>query len=314
MKKTIVIALGGNAIKSAGQEGTFEEQYESVNKTTEHIAKLVEAGNKVIITHGNGPQVGDLLLQHDSAKNQVPPFPMFMCGAQTQGSIGFLIQQTLQNHLFKKGIEVNVATIITQVLVDKEDPAFSNPTKPVGPFYEKEEDFAEEKAKGFVFIEDAGRGFRRVVPSPVPKEIVELSSIKNVSNSGIVVIASGGGGIPVVDNDGDYEGVDAVIDKDRAGQLLATELRADIFMVLTDIEKVALNFNTPEQKDLNKMTVEECKKYTEEGHFAKGSMLPKIQAAMAFVENGGEKAIITHPSKALEGLTGETGTTIMNKE
>ncbi len=314
MKKTIVIALGGNAIKPAGQKGTYEEQYESVNKTTEHIAKLIETGNKVIITHGNGPQVGDLLLQHDSAKKQVPPFPMFMCGAQSQGSIGFLIQQTLQNHLFKKKIEVDVATIITQVLVDKDDPAFSNPTKPVGPFYEKEEDFAEEKVKGFAFIEDAGRGFRRVVASPIPKEIVELNSIRNVSDSGIVVIASGGGGIPVVNRDGNYQGVDAVIDKDRAGQLLATKLGADVFMILTDVEKVALNFNTPEQKDISNLSLVECKKYMQEGHFAEGSMLPKIQAAVAFVENGGEKAVITSPSKALEALTGETGTIIMNKE
>lgn len=310
MKETIVIALGGNAIKSAGQKGTFEEQYENVNKTTEHIAKLVKAGYRVVITHGNGPQVGDLLIQHEAAKDQVPPFPMFMCGAQSQGSIGILIQQTLQNHLYETHVNTNVATIVTQVLVDKNDPAFKNPSKPVGPFYKREEDFADEKAKGYVFIEDAGRGFRRVVPSPLPKEIVEIDSIKSVSDSGIVVIASGGGGIPVVDDNGDYHGVDAVIDKDRAGQLLATQLDAQIFMILTDVEKVAVNFNTPEQKDLDTMTIDECKRYMKEGHFAKGSMLPKVEACVTFLECGGQKAVITHPSKALEALEGKTGTTI----
>jgi carbamate kinase len=310
MEQHIVIALGGNAIKSAGQKGTFDEQYKNVSITTSHIAKIVQAGHKVIVTHGNGPQVGDLLLQHAAARDYVSPMPMFLCVAQSQGSIGYLIQQTLQNHLFQIDVKKDVATIITQVLVDKKDPAFKSPTKPVGPFYKSEEEFAEDKEKGYVFIEDAGRGFRRVVPSPMPKEIVELDSIKSVSDSGIVVIACGGGGIPVVDYNGDYHGIDAVIDKDRAGQLLATEAKADTFMVLTDVEKVALNYNTPKQKDLDKITVEECKKYIEEGHFAPGSMLPKMEACIKFVENGGKKAIITHPFVALQALEGQTGTTI----
>jgi len=304
----IVIALGGNAIKSAGQKGTFEEQYENVRKTTEHLAQLVQAGHTLVISHGNGPQVGDLLLQHEAAKNSVPPFPMFMCGAQTQGSIGLLIQQTLQNSFKTLGLEKSVATVITQVEVSESDSGFQNPTKPVGPFYQNEEEFADQKSKGYVFIADAGRGFRRVVPSPVPQKIVELETIKDLVNNGVVTIASGGGGIPVVRRNGLLEGVDAVIDKDSATQVLANALDADIFMVLTDVEKVSLNYKKPEQVDLDKISLVEAKQYINEGHFAKGSMLPKIEAVIKFLENGGRQAIITHPFKVLEALEGKTGT------
>jgi len=303
----IVVALGGNAIKSAGQKGTFGEQYENVRRTTEHLAQLAQAGHILIISHGNGPQVGDLLLQHEAAKSVVPPFPMFMCGAQTQGSIGILIQQTLQNALQKLGSKQQVATIITQVEVSRTDSAFQNPTKPVGPFYQKEEEFADQKAKGYIFIADAGRGYRRVVPSPVPQKIVELETIKELVKNGVVTIASGGGGIPVIRNGGFLEGVDAVIDKDLATQVLANALGADIFMVLTDVEKVSLNYKKPEQVDLDRVSVAEAKKYINEGHFAKGSMLPKIEAVLKFLENGGRQAIITHPFKALEALEGKTG-------
>lgn len=304
----IVIALGGNAIKSAGQKGTFEEQYENVRKTTERLAQLVRAGHRLVVSHGNGPQVGDLLLQHEAAKNIVPPFPMFMCGAQTQGSIGILIQQTLQNALKTLGLENSVATVVTQVEVSETDSGFQNPTKPVGPFYQNEEEFADQKSKGYIFIADAGRGFRRVVPSPTPQRIIELETIKDLVNNGVITIASGGGGIPVVRRNGLLEGVDAVIDKDSATQVLANALSADIFMVLTDVEKVSLNYKKPEQVDLDKISLAEARQYINEGHFAKGSMLPKIEAVMKFLENGGNQAIITHPFKVLEALEGKTGT------
>ncbi|MFH0818451.1 MAG: carbamate kinase [Patescibacteria group bacterium] len=298
----IVIALGGNAIQSANEKGTYEEQRNNIHKTMEKIAELRKAGHEVVLTHGNGPQVGNLLIQHHAGRDQVCALPMFMCGAQTQGQIGYLIQQSLKNIL---GDTANVATIITQVAVDAKDSSFQNPSKPVGPFY-------KEKISDDM-IEDAGRGFRRVVPSPIPDHIVELDVIKKLIDNDVLVIASGGGGIPVVKKENGYEGVDAVIDKDRAGQLLARELEADIFIVLTDVEKVALNYNTPEQKDLNSLTVDEAKKYIVEGHFAKGSMLPKIEAAIEFLEKGhGEKVIITHPFKILEALSGETGTQIIN--
>lgn len=310
MNDTIVIALGGNAIKSSKEIGTYETQYANVKKTTSFIAQLIEQGKNVVITHGNGPQVGDLLVQHDCAKAEIPPLPMFMCGSQTQGSIGFLIQQTLQNHLRERGVRKSVSTVVTQVLVSPNDVAFDHPSKPVGPFYASEEEIQVEKQKGYIFIEDAGRGFRRVVPSPQPLTIVEIDTIRKLIKNDIVTIASGGGGIPVYEEDGSLYGIDAVIDKDMAGQLLAREVDADTFIVLTDVEKVALNFNTPEQKDIDTTSVLECKTYIQEGHFAKGSMLPKIQASIKFLEDGGKKVIITHPFKVLEALNGKTGTII----
>lgn len=310
MKETIVIALGGNAIKSAGQQGTYEEQFDNIEKTTQHISQLIEDEYEVVITHGNGPQVGDLLLQHACAKKEVPPLPMFMCGAQTQGSIGLLIQQTLQNHLRRKHIKKSVATVITQVLVSPNDPAFKNPTKPVGPFYNDRSDFEAEEEKGFVFIEDSGRGYRRVVPSPKPLTIVELETIKHMIHEGIIVIASGGGGIPVFEKEGKLIGIDAVIDKDSAGQLMASELDAQILMILTDVEQVCLNYNTDKQKGISQMSLKECKQYIAEGQFAKGSMLPKIEAVVDFLEEGGKKAIITHPFKVKEAIQGKTGTLI----
>ena len=310
MGKTIVVALGGNAIKSAGQKGTYEEQFENVEKTTKFLAQLIVEGYNVVISHGNGPQIGDILIQNDRAKSQVPPMPMFVCVAQTQGSIGLLIQQTLQNHLRKLKKKTSVSTVVTQILISPNDPAFKNPSKPIGPFYKEKSEFAEEEKKGYVFIEDAGRGYRRVVPSPRPLGIIEISVIKEMINKGVAVIAGGGGGVPVYEKNGKLIGIDAIIDKDSATRLLANDIGANIFIILTDVEKVAINFNTPQQKDISKMTIIECKKYIQEGHFAKGSMLPKIEAAIDFLEDGGEKAIITHPFKVMDAIAGKTGTTI----
>lgn len=309
MNKLLVIALGGNAIKSVKERGTNEEQFRNVRRTTAHLAKLVKKGYNLVITHGNGPQVGNILIQNEMAREAVPPLPMDVCGAESQGQIGYMIQQTLINHFKKERINKGVATMITQVEVDSKDSAFANPTKPVGPFYDKKEGEVLRK-RGVTVIEDSGRGYRRVVPSPIPKHIVEIEAIRSLVKNGIIVIASGGGGIPVVRKEDKYFGVEAVIDKDLAGELLAQELEADLFIILTDVEKVALNFNKPDQVDLDRMTVEEAEKYYQEGHFAPGSMGPKIQSAIKFIEQGGEEVIITHPFKVLEAIAGKTGTHI----
>ncbi len=308
MAKTIVVALGGNAILQKGEKGTFEEQYGNVRKTCKHIVKLIEQGYNVVITHGNGPQVGAILLQNEAGKDLVPPMPLDVCGAESQGFIGYMIQQNLDNLL--KG-KKPVATVVTQVVVDINDPAFNEPSKPVGPFYDEKQAKKLADEKGWVVKEDAGRGWRRVVPSPDPKRIVEASSINALIKAGIVVIASGGGGIPVVEKpDGSLSGVEAVIDKDLAGERLAKEVKADILMILTSVDQVYLNYGKPEQKGISKMTIGEAKKYYEEGHFAKGSMGPKIKAAIRFIENGGKKAIITSPELATDALAGKAGTII----
>ena len=304
-----VIALGGNAIISSREKGTNQEQFHNVSQTTKHLSELIAAGYQIVVTHGNGPQVGNLLIQHAAGSDKVPALPMDVCGAQSQGQIGYMIQQTLRNHLNDLSISRPVTTLVTQVQVDPADLAFQNPAKPVGPFYDAY--WAEQaKAQGLSVVEDSGRGYRRVVPSPLPKHIVEAEAIKILLAQSAIVIASGGGGIPVIEQNGQLTGVEAVIDKDRAGQLLATELGAELFVILTDVEKVAINFNKPNQQNLDHLTFSLANQYIEEGHFAKGSMLPKVQAALAFVQNGGQKAIITHPFKILEALEGKTGTTI----
>lgn len=308
MPKKIVIALGGNAIQTSKETGTYPEQQKNIQRTMEQIAALYKTGAEIILTHGNGPQVGNLLIQHDAAKDKVPALPMFICGAQTQGQLGFLMQQSLQNLL---GSQVNIVTIITQVLVDQNDPAFKNPSKPVGPFY-SEKVGHELQAQGFSVIEDAGRGWRRVVPSPLPKHIMEINTIKQLISNQTLVIASGGGGIPVIMEQGMLTGVDAVIDKDRAGQLLAQEIQADTFIILTDVEKVCLNYQKPNQVELGTINVLDAKNYLAQGHFAKGSMLPKIEAAINFLDTETAKeVIITHPSKLNNALAGLTGTHII---
>ncbi len=311
-KKTVVVALGGNAIIQPGQEGTFEEQMVNVHVTCEQLAHMVESGDyRVVVTHGNGPQVGNLLLQNEAGKDVAAPMPLFALGAESQGFIGLMIQQNLGNLLAEMGKgDIPIATIVTQVVVGKNDPAFANPTKPVGPFYSEEEAKALESDKGYNVREDAGRGWRRVVPSPDPIEINEKAAIRQLVEAKSIVIASGGGGIPVIRENGKLVGVDAVIDKDLAGERLAVDVGASIFMILTDVDSVRLNYNTPDEKVLSNITIDEAKKYAEESHFAKGSMEPKVRAAVRFVEAGGEKAIITSLDQAVAALEGNAGTTI----
>lgn len=315
MKKTAVIAIGGNSLIKEGEKGTIEQQFKAVETTIENVAKIIKAGYNVIITHGNGPQVGNVLIQSEAAKDQVPTLPMDYAGAFTQGGIGYMIQQVARNIFAREGIKNEVATVITQVLVDKNDKAFQNPTKPVGPFYKTKEEIQERIEKeGWVVVEDAGRGYRRVVPSPKPIDIVELNVIKKLIESDVLVIAVGGGGVPVIKDNGGYKGVAAVIDKDWASSLLASEIGADIFIISTGVEKVAINFKKPDQKWIDFMDIDVAKKYIEEGHFAKGSMLPKIEASIQFIEKGGERVIITSPEKLYEALMGNTGTHILSND
>jgi len=311
-KKVVVVALGGNAILQPGQKGTFEEQMKNVETTCKQLTQMVLSGKyKIVITHGNGPQVGNILLQNETAKDVAAPMPLYVCGAESQGLIGYMMQQTLHNLLQDVGKgDIPVATVVTQVVVDENDPAFESPSKPVGPFYSEEEARRLEEEKGYHVKEDAGRGWRRVVPSPDPLEIFEKEAIRQLIAARSIVIASGGGGIPVVKKDGKLEGVDAVIDKDLAGERLAVDVEAKIFLILTDVDQVKLNYKTPRERGISHMTVEEAKRYHAEGHFAKGSMEPKVRAAIRFIEAGGERAIITSLGKAVDALEGKAGTTI----
>ncbi len=312
MAEKIVIALGGNALQSGKSEATAEAQLEVVKKTCEYIAEISAKGYEMGVVHGNGPQVGRILLASETAKDVTPAMPFDVCGAMSEGYIGYHLQQALKYSLKKRGKDFPVLTVVTQMVVDKEDKGFKNPTKPIGPFYTAEEAKALEETKGYAMKEDAGRGFRRVVASPIPEEIVEIEAIKQLWPTSIV-ISCGGGGIPVVKHeDGSLEGVAAVIDKDFAAELLAEQVDADVLMILTEVEKVAVNFNKPDQKDLDELTIEEAKKHIEDGQFAPGSMLPKVEAAMKFVQSGeGKKAIITSLDKAIEALEGKTGTTFV---
>ena len=307
----IVIALGGNALQTKNSAPTAEAQLEVVKQTCEYVAELSANGYELAVVHGNGPQVGRIVLASETAKDVVPVMPFDVCGAMSQGYIGYHIQQALRQALAKRNVDVPVVTLLTQVVVDAADPAFQKPTKPIGAFYSKEE--AEELAatKGYTMKEDAGRGWRRVVASPIPQKIVEIGEVKKLFNDTIVVTC-GGGGIPVIENaDGSLEGTAAVIDKDFAAELLAEELGADALVILTEVEKVAINWGKPNQENLGHMTLAEAQKYVEEGHFAPGSMLPKVQAAMKFVTaNPGKKAIITSLNKAIEALEGKTGTVV----
>lgn len=308
MSKKIVIALGGNALGNDPQE-----QKEAVKYTSKSIVDLIEAGNQVIISHGNGPQVGMINLAMDAASKSeaaTPEMPFPECGAMSQGYIGFHLQNAIQNELRTRGVKKPVATVVTQVVVDKNDPAFQNPTKPVGSFYTKE-DADKMIAKGFQFKEDAGRGYRRVVPSPKPVDIVEIESIKSLIEAGNIVIAAGGGGIPVVKEADDLVGVPAVIDKDFTTAKLAELVDADSLIILTAVEKVAIRFGKPDQEWLAELTVETAEKYIADKEFAEGSMLPKVKAALAFANSkAGRKAMITSLEKAAEGLEGKTGTWI----
>ena len=307
----LVIALGGNALQTKNSAPTAEAQLEVVKQTCEYVAELSAGGHELTIVHGNGPQVGRIVLSSETAKDVVPPMPFDVCGAMSQGYIGYHIQQALRQSLARRNINLPVVSLVTQVVVDKADPAFKNPTKPIGGFYTKEEADQLVAEKGYDVKEDAGRGYRRVVASPIPKRIVEIEEVKMLRDKAIVVTC-GGGGIPVIENDdGSLEGVAAVIDKDFAAELLAEQIDADALVILTEVEKVAINWGKPDQKSLDHMTLEEAKKYCEEGHFAPGSMLPKVQAGMKFVTaNPSKKAIITSLDKAIEALNGKTGTVI----
>lgn len=310
--KKLVIALGGNALQEAGKPATAQAQLEVVEKTSEYIADIVERGYEVIVAHGNGPQVGRIVIQNEVASASTPAMPFDVCGAMSQGMIGYHIQQGLFKVLRHRGINKNVVTVVTQVVVDKDDPKFKAPSKPIGPFYTEEEAKAIAAEKGYTMKEDAGRGWRRVVASPLPVEIVELDAVKTLNDAGFVVVTVGGGGIPVVRNEaGDLEGVAAVIDKDLASEKLARDMDADALVILTAVEKVSINFKKPDQKDLDRMSAAEAKQYIKEGHFAPGSMLPKIEAALNFVESKpGRVAIITSLDKAVDAIEGRAGTTI----
>jgi carbamate kinase len=307
----IVIALGGNALLQRGQKGTVGEQYGNVKKTASKIADLIQRGYKVVITHGNGPQVGATLLRHEAAKAIVPPFPLDACGAETQGFIGYMIQQVLRNELKARGIDKFVITIITRVIVDKHDSAFQNPTKPIGPFYSKEEaSRLKEQRPDLTVKEDAGRGYRRVVPSPDPKIIAERTAIRALVDAGFVVVACGGGGIPIIEDEAQAVGVEAVIDKDLAAQRLATLIGAHVLIILTNVEGAFLNYGTPKQEKITEITSGKLRNHLIEGQFKEGSMAPKVEAAIRFVESGGERAVIADLGSLVEALEGSTGTQV----
>ena len=314
-QKLAVVAIGGNSLISDKTHQTIEDQYQAAKETTFHIADMIEQGWDVAIGHGNGPQVGFILRRSEIAHKMegMHEVPLDVCGADSQGAIGYALQQNLQNELYQRGVKKKVVTVITQVLVDKEDQAFKNPTKPIGGFMDEPEAKRRETEQDWSVVEDAGRGWRRVVASPLPKQIVELETVQTLLERGIITITVGGGGIPVVDpGDGNYKGVAAVIDKDFASSLLAQKINADLFVISTAVEKVALNFGKPDQKWLDRMTLTEAKAYLAEGiHFAKGSMAPKIQAIIWFLENGGKQALITNPENISRALKGETGTWIV---
>jgi len=311
MAKLAVVAIGGNSLIKDKDHQTVPDQFSAVRETCNHIADLVDAGYEVVITHGNGPQVGFILLRSEAGRKMLGlhTVPMDICGADTQGSIGYMIQQSMYHEFAKRGRNKECVTVVTQVLVDKNDPAFQNPTKPVGPFYSEEEAKKFAAEENWAIKEDAGRGWRRVVPSPIPKKIIELSAIKRLVENGFVVVAVGGGGIPVIEKSpGELEGVAAVIDKDYASSLLACELKADLFIISTAVPKAYLNFGKPDQKELDRVNLEEAKRYLAEKHFAEGSMGPKVRAIISFLEKGGKHAIITSPELLAKAVRGETGT------
>jgi carbamate kinase len=311
-EKLIVIALGGNAVLKRGEKGTYDEQYQNIKTSVGNIADLIVGGHKIVLTHGNGPQVGATLLRHEAAKSIVPPFPLDACGAETQGFIGYMIQQALRNELKSRGIDRYVVTIITRVIVDKHDSAFQNPSKPIGPFYSKDEAAQILRQRpDLVVREDAGRGYRRVVPSPDPKIIAERYAIRALVDSGFVVVACGGGGIPIIEEGTQATGVEAVIDKDLAAQRLATLIGADVLMILTDIAGAYINYGTARQEMITTITSGKLRNYLREGQFREGSMAPKVEAAIRFVESGGERAIIAELGSLTEALDGKTGTHVV---
>lgn len=310
-KGLAIIAVGGNALIKDKDHQTVPDQFACSKETMGHIAKMIESGWDVVITHGNGPQVGFILRRSEIASNELHEVPLDYCGADTQGAIGYMFQRALHNEFLKNNLKRDAVTVVTQTVVDKNDPAFQNPTKPIGSFMDEAAARDRINNEGWTMVEDAGRGWRRVVPSPMPKRIVEADAIKSLIEAGFVVIAVGGGGIPVVENErGELEGIEAVIDKDFGASILANMIKADLFIISTAVEKVAINFNKPDQQWLDKMTLSEAKTFIGEGHFAKGSMLPKIQAIVQYLEKGGKQALITDPEHIMDALNGKTGTWI----
>lgn len=313
-RKIAVVAIGGNSLIKDKQHQTVADQYEAARETAHHIAEMIAEGWNVVIGHGNGPQVGFILRRSEIAHKVegMHEIPLDVCGADSQGAIGYALQQNLQNELQQRGIQKSVTTVVSQVLVDRNDPAFKSPSKPIGGFMDQSEAQRRANEMDWTVVEDAGRGWRRVVPSPLPKEVVEFAAIKALVEAGVTVIAVGGGGIPVVDTGNrQYRGIAAVIDKDFASSLLAQLLNADLLLISTAVEKVAINFGKPDQEWVSRMTVSEVKKYLSEGtHFAKGSMEPKMKAIAWFLESGGKQAIVTNPENIGRALKGETGTLI----
>ena len=309
--KTIVIALGGNALLQPGQRGTFDEQMRNMDSAAEQIDEHIAEGHQVVVTHGNGPQVGALLIQHEAGRDRVPPMPLDVCGAESQGQIGYMLQQSIGRMLARRLIPKPVVTLVTQMAVSPVDPGFENPTKPVGPFYDG--DYAERRMNETCekWIEDAGRGWRRVVPSADPFRIVERRAFLSLIRAGAVVIANGGGGIPGVEKNGFCEGVEAVIDKVLGGERLAHDVNADILLILTDVSHAAIHYGTPRQADLHTVKLDDLVRYQKEGHFKAGSMGPKIAACRRFIEHGGEAAIITQLAQAVEAIHGNAGTRIV---
>jgi carbamate kinase len=311
-KKTVVVALGGNAITREYEEGNITQQFQNTRQSLRSVMELIQGGNRVVITHGNGPQVGNALIRVEQTRHLVPALPLGVIVADLEGGMGYMIEQCLQNKLNERNLQLPVVTVLTQVLVDQNDPSISSPSKFVGPFFKKEQIEELQKDRGWIIKEDPGRGYRRVVPSPTPKQIIEKEIIKLLVSKDIIVIAAGGGGIPVYkEESGWLEGVDGVIDKDLASAVLARDIGAEELIILTGVDKVAINFNKPAHKDLDKLTISEAQKYLDEGQFPKGSMGPKIQAAINFLKQGGKKVIITSIDKAIDALEGKNGTAVI---
>ena len=311
MEPIAVIAIGGNSLVLPGQRGTFEEQQSRARTICNGIAAILAAGYRLVLTHGNGPQVGDALLRSEVAQPALPPLRLDVCDAETQGLIGYLLQQTLENTLAERGLRPGVVSIVTQVVVDPQDPAFRDPSKPIGPFFSFENATQRKRILGWTMAEDAGRGWRRIVASPRPREIIELHAIRACLDSGIVVIGAGGGGIPVVRRRGGLEGVEAVIDKDRVSSLLARNLGAELLFFVTGVDRVALHFGQADELPLERLTAESAKQYLLQGEFAPGSMGPKIEAALEFLEAGGLRAVITCAENVAGALRREKGTEIL---
>jgi carbamate kinase len=311
MSKLAVVAIGGNSLIKDEAHKTVPDQFAAVRETAVHITAMIAQGWNVVVTHGNGPQVGFILLRSEYASKVLHTVPLDSCGADTQGAIGYMIQQALHNEFLRRDILRQCVTVISQVLVDRDDPALKHPSKPIGSFYSASEARSKMSQEGWTMIEDAGRGWRRVVPSPLPRQIIECDAIETLIKNNFIVVAAGGGGVPVVRDDaGNLTGIEGVIDKDLASSLLASKLKADLLLISTAVEKVSLNFKQPGQRDLDSMTLGEARRYSQEGHFARGSMGPKIQAVINYLERGGEAALITMPETIGKALSGQTGTWI----